>query len=110
MLGVNGGLGERRAHQRVPVRTQIDVVIDAWAQLPVCDISLGGVRLVMPFSPPIGTRLVVEMTLPNKLQLSLEAEVRNVGAPDEAGRRPVGLRWLETEESALLSELIAAVS
>src|SRR6185436_14254388 len=104
MLGLNGGTEERRAHPRVPVRTQVDVVIAAWAELPVCDISLGGIRLVMPVSPPVGAHLNVEMTLPNKLQLSLAAEVRNVGHPDETGRRAVGLRWLDAEESALLAE------
>jgi hypothetical protein len=104
------GEDERRAHPRYAVGGRIDVVIDRWDRLRVDDISLGGLRAWVPGRVFIGEQLAVELTLPNLLQVSLRAEVRYVGEADAAGRRCVGLQWVEGAERELLAELIAAVA
>jgi hypothetical protein len=108
-MGLGEGTSERREHPRIPVRQRVDVVVNEWALLPVRDVSMGGMRFVMPIAPAISARFVVHITLPNGLLLSLEAEVRYVGPADAEGRHAVGVRWLNADESDLLTELVAAV-
>jgi hypothetical protein len=108
MMGLGEEMIERREHPRIAVSRRIDVVVNEWAQLPVRDVSMGGLRLMMPVAPKIGVSFVVHITLPNALLLSLEAEVRYVGPADADGRHAVGLRWLNPDESELLTDLVAA--
>lgn len=101
---------ERRADTRHPMQTQVRVQLGDWSALRGWseDVSGGGMRLRLRRAVAPGDHLTVDLTLPNALQLVVDAVVCRVEAPNAAGEHAVGLRWSDTESEdySLLRELL----
>ena len=89
---------ERRQHARHSFNRSVSVRLTGWSSLEVLghDISEGGIRLSLPCDIAAGEQVTVGLTLPNDLQISLDAEVRSVSAGAHAGECVAGLRWIDT--------------
>jgi c-di-GMP-binding flagellar brake protein YcgR len=91
---------DRRVHRRIaaPARAQLIHADGSRAELPVRDVSLGGVFLFTRTLPaPIGSSLNVEIYLPNTTHVvRLNAEVvRSVAAETPGELLGVGLRFAD---------------
>jgi hypothetical protein len=109
--GEDLGPTDRRQFARYAMSRSVAVRLACWASLEVLgqDISQGGIRLSLPCAVAAGEQVTVGLTLPNELQLSLEAEVRFVSAGSEPGGCVAGLRWIDSTSAdvEMLSQVIA---
>ena len=102
---------DRRQHPRFALNRSVSLHLSRWSSLEVLghDISQGGIRLSLPCVVAAGEQVTVGLTLPNELQLSLDAEVRFVSAGTRPGECIAGLRWLDTQadDVEMLNQVIA---
>ena len=73
---------ERRAHDRIPTRSLIEVRIPDWQtfqRVYSVNISTGGMRISLGRRVGVGTSIDVILTLPNGRRLHLPGQVVNVG-------------------------------
>ena len=104
-------LPERRQHPRFALNRSVSVQLSGWSSLEVLghDISQGGMRLSLPYAVNAGEHVTVGLTLPNELQLSLDAEVRFVSEGRKPGECIAGLRFIDTQadDVEMLNQVIA---
>jgi c-di-GMP-binding flagellar brake protein YcgR len=104
---------ERRVHPRIaaPVRAQILNSVGERRELPVRDISRGGLFVFTPRLPaPLGSLVTVELFVPNTTFVAqLQAEVVRSVEGEAGGLLGVGLQFAEQspEQKSALDALLA---
>ena len=84
---------ERRAHQRITLRSLVEVRLPTWEALRgvyTTNLSVGGMRLSFGARLPLGVTIDIILTLPNGQRLHLPGKVANLG-PDGTG--DVGVKF-----------------
>ena len=83
-----------RQHTRFPIELAVRVRCTSWddyLDLYTTNLSRGGVFVATRMSAPIGTEVLVALSLPNGTTLELPAEVVHVAAEADADGRPPGM-------------------
>ncbi len=73
-----------------------------------CDVSAGGIFIAMHSAPPVGSEVMLTVTMPDAMVLQLEGVVRWVREADKAsaGQPPgCGIEWRDLPMAALRSLL-----
>jgi c-di-GMP-binding flagellar brake protein YcgR len=105
-------LGEQRAHDRRPLRTQVELLLPGRPPLAMrtTDISISGIGLLASANPPLGLRVGLRLRLPNALSASapptefeLQAVVRHSVFSSRDNAYRIGMAFVQPSDKLLVA-------
>ncbi len=105
-------LREQRAHDRRPLRTQVELLLPGRPPLAMrtTDISLSGIGLLASANPPMGLRVGLRLRLPNPRSPSgpptvfeLQAVVRHSVFSNSEGAYRIGMQFQQPSDKLLVA-------
>ncbi len=105
-------LREQRAHDRRPLRTQVELLLPGRAPLAMrtTDISISGIGLLASANPPLGLRVGLRLRLPNALSASapptvfeLQAVVRHSVFSRSENAYRIGMAFVQPSDKLLVA-------